>query len=190
MQRLLEHLSSEEKEEIRQKAIAKISSYTCPICLENVKIPVRLKTPHVHCSDCGDSRTAIGCLRCVRTWLELNKPSCERQVRYHLICKKPIDTKRLKSSNSYTIDMNLLHDLDQYCSRVVTCECGSEFNKRIDMYTHMKDGTCPESYLPCPIKGCSFYGKTPDIMKHLYSNSCQKLDYINNWATTDLFYNP
>ena len=182
--RLLDHLAPSDKDAMKQKAISNLNGYICPFCLDHLKVPVRLKSPTVHCADCGDERMALGCLRCVRTWLQLNDPPTNRDLRYHLICKKAIETRYLNASKAYTVDMKLLQDLDDYTQNELKCECGVKFVKRADLYTHMKDGTCTESYLQCPIRPCKYHGKITEILHHLYSGNCHRLQEM---VTT---YNP
>lgn len=170
-------------QEIEKAAMDRLGEYNCPICHENVGIPVKL-TEYVFCTDCGDQSNRIACLHCTRTWLELNKPPVDRKPQIkHIICDKLIDPSRLNAAMCYEVDLSLIDRLDKYEPREVVCKCGFKSSRR-DVYTHIKTAKCPLSVYKCP--GCQFRGLPSEYILH--THKCSSLDHSRrNYGD---YYNP
>ena len=128
--KILSLLSLEEQNKIKNSIANNLAEKICTICQNNILIPVRLNRPLIHCDDCGDESTAIGCLHCVRRWLQLNTPKYQRTNANHLICRKQINLKTLNAVNSYQVDINLMKLLDEYSPTESICICKEKFNTR------------------------------------------------------------
>ena len=147
---------------------------TCPICQDIVTLPV-----HAMCCEKAKS-LAPGCLSCVRTYYELNKPPIKR-TQYKKSwggCGCDIDLKtRFANANNYynhTTQLDMVRNLlgpsicfHENCN--VQCETAAELRRHITgtSISSDKHGNCQEATTKC--KYCNLYGKRSFIEGEHYN---------------------
>lgn len=181
MESIMALLSPDERtrirEEVEKKALDKVLDTPCPFCWGKVNIPVEL-SDQIWCEDCGDSCNRIACLHCVREWLQLNVKPEDREDRKHLICEKPIYTRRLNARTAYSVKEHLIDLMDKYYPETVECKCGFRGTRR-ELRNHSRDATCPKSIWKCP--GCEFRGVPSVYITHTQTCSRLKNHQVYNY---------
>ena len=152
--------------EISNKSEPNVESFkqalTCPICQDIVTLPV-----HATCCETAKSM-APACLKCVRTYYELNKPYHERlfyrkawggcgcDINLH---KKPINNYYI-----HTTQLDILRNLmgpsichNENCGAI--CETSAELRRHLsgNSTANDKHGNCKEALTKC--KFCNTFDK-------------------------------
>jgi hypothetical protein len=155
-------------ESIKNLAITNVASKICGICQKPVSIPVLL-SGNLECRDCGQQ---IYCLRCVRTYFQMNMSGPERTETKHVICQSVVNTRKLNANNSYRILIDIMNALDEKDAKsevppVFNCtgQCTQTFSSRKALHNHMRNGTCPESFYFCIF--CSHAFKPTEFIVHM-----------------------
>jgi hypothetical protein len=170
--RLVKILPIETKKNLSTELAKLINNHNfeCFVCckkLSNMNTIVSYKLFN-NC-ECGSSIN-FACLRCADAYLQIGKPQKCDLVK-HPICSQRINLNNLMKNDAYTIETELMEELDKITSSTpvvheLTCDCGLKFTNRIKLYKHMEKD-CLENYKSCPAPICNFYGKIKDFTLHL-----------------------
>jgi hypothetical protein len=171
--RLVKILPTETKKKLSTELVKLINNhnYECFVCckkLDNMNTIVSYKLFN-NC-ECGTS-TNFACMRCANAYLQIDKPQKCDSVK-HPICSQRIILNSLMRNDAYTVEKELMEELDKIIlpqEKELTCECGNKFTNRIKLYKHMEKD-CQENYKSCPAPVCNFYGKIKDFPLHLIQN--------------------
>ena len=170
--RLVKILPNETKNKLSTELVKLVNNHNfeCFVCckkLSNMNTIVSYKL-FDNC-ECGKSIN-FACLRCANAYLQIDKPQKCETIK-HPICSQRISLINLMKNDAYTIETELMTELDKLSSTLpdineLICDCGLKFTNRIKLHKHMEKD-CQENYKSCPAPVCNFYGKIKDFPLHL-----------------------
>lgn len=155
-----------------------IRLFTCPLCCNIMKVPVKVLWPCCTTKKEGGCK-AIACLRCVRNMLGLNEGQCKKVEEVKcFICRISVFKFDRLGAHCYSKEPQLMAVLDCLVNKRFVCDgnhnhkwCNKEFTSQFDLDRHIKgNGTnpCGFSYALCPYfnNGCNTVLMRYEIKDH------------------------
>jgi hypothetical protein len=138
--------TTEEKKEVEWIEPEVNPRYTCPLCWDTLRVPVFI----IFQWGQYDHKCTLAkrwCLRCVRSYFEMNDRNAVQPVKGCIQCGGFHSRLPRNAKDAYRIDQMLMEEMTAE-GVVATCDCGTSFTNQHELHKHLIND-CVNSYTSC-----------------------------------------